>query len=82
MPLYDFQCDSCSEEFEAFAPGEPDGSEERTRCPSCSSVEVLRFFPSRVAAYTSAQRRGRVVDLSSGGCPCGSQGHGHAHARH
>lgn len=79
MPLYDFRCDSCAEEFEEFAPAELNtNSGAEPRCPACGSGALTRQFASRIAVHTSAQRRGRVVDLSSAGCPCG----GHRHAGH
>jgi putative FmdB family regulatory protein len=66
MPFYDYLCTACGQVFEALTqPGEA-----RDNCPGCGSRKVSRQVVSRVAVRTSSQRRGRVVDLSSGSCPC------------
>ena len=75
MPIYDFICTGCGNGFEDFAPVDP--GEERLSCPACGSSEVSRQIVSRIAVRTRVQRRGGVVDLSSGACPC--VGHKHAH---
>ena len=81
MPLYDFRCNGCADEFEQFASAMPDGNGDtyaEPSCPACGSPELTRLFKS-VAIQTSAQRQGRVVDLSSGSCRHPGHGHGHGH---
>jgi putative FmdB family regulatory protein len=39
MPTYDYVCDSCGHEFEAF---EPITSQPRTDCPECSVPKLRR----------------------------------------
>ena len=78
MPLYDFQCADCGQAFEDFAPASPDATTAPTACPECSSQAVERQLVARVAVRTSARHTGRVLDLSSGACPCSA----HGHARH
>jgi len=75
MLTFDFVCNSCREAFEAFVSTGPDGSREPVACPACGSGEVARQV-SGFALRTSARRRGRVVDLSSGGCPVPGHRHG------
>lgn len=75
MPIYEFRCEACGEAFERIV----QAGGEHTRCPGCGSDEVSRRV-SAFAARTSAQRRGGVVDLSSGCCPCGGGARGHSHA--
>lgn len=39
MPLYDFACDACGDEFEAVAP-----AGGTAPCPTCDSAEVRRLW--------------------------------------
>jgi len=39
MPLHDFECQSCSNLYEAMARGE-----EKPPCPACGSTEVLKLI--------------------------------------
>ncbi|MFQ5894535.1 MAG: zinc ribbon domain-containing protein [Nitrospinota bacterium] len=74
MPIYEFLCEACGEVFERITHGSP----ERPDCPACGSTDVSRQV-STFAARTSVQRRGGVVDLSSGCCPCGGGTRRHSH---
>lgn len=74
MPIYEFLCEACGEVFERVAQSRL----ERADCPACGSAEVERLV-SAFAARTSVQRRGGVVDLSSGCCPCSRSGPRHPH---
>ncbi|MBI3128695.1 MAG: zinc ribbon domain-containing protein [Candidatus Tectomicrobia bacterium] len=75
MPIYEFHCEPCGETFECIM----QEAGKRVPCPGCGSDEVSRRV-SAFAARTSVQRRGGVVDLSSGCCPCTRGGAGHFHA--
>lgn len=75
MPIHEFQCRKCGEAFEQIFSGPP----VAIRCPVCGSKEAERLV-SAFAARTSTQRRGGVVDLSSGCCPCAKGGAGRFHA--
>lgn len=76
MPVHDYLCKACGEcfEFLTLSPG------ETVVCASCGSDRVSRQVVSRIALRGRSRQRGRVVDLSSGSCPCA--GHGPAHGHH
>jgi putative FmdB family regulatory protein len=48
MPIYEYVCKTCGNEFELLIRGE-----EKPECPSCSSKDLTRNFSSP-AAHTSA----------------------------
>ena len=75
MPIHDFLCHGCGELFEALIQSSAD--EDRNDCPACGSDTVSRQIVSRVSVRTRVQRRGGVVDLSSGQCPCSAGKHAH-----
>lgn len=71
MPIYELLCAGCGTRFERITQGGPASFE----CPACGSGDVSRQVSAISVRGTSAQRRGRVIDLSSGHCPCGSDRH-------
>ncbi len=74
MPIHDYHCEACGESFEFLTlPGE-----DAVSCAACGSDRVARQVVSRIAVRGANQRRGRVIDMSSGACPC--SGHGHRHS--
>lgn len=65
MPLYEYQCENCGEEFELRRPIA--ASDEPAPCPNCSSPESKRqvsLFMAFVKGPESSQALG-------GGCGCG-----------
>lgn len=54
MPLFDFECQKCHEQFEELVFGST-----QVRCPKCADAEVKKL-PSRVA----------IGRASSGGSSC------------
>lgn len=54
MPLYQFRCDSCTDEWEDFFPI----GESPSRCPQCGSSEVCRVFtvPAQRVDETKSER--------------------------
>ena len=46
-------------------------SDEKAACPSCGSKRVAQLPVLRTAIRTSMGRERRVIDMSSGLCPCG-----------
>jgi len=74
MPIHDYHCETCGESFEYLTLAR----DEAVACAKCGSERVARQVVSRISVRGMSQRRGRVVDLSSGACPC--SGHGHRHS--
>lgn len=72
MPYFNYSCDDCDERFEALS--YQNGAD--VQCPVCDADRVTRQVGARVAVLTSVQRKGGVMDLSSGACP-GCSNHGH-----
>jgi putative FmdB family regulatory protein len=62
MPLYEYVCAKCEEEFEFLVRGG-----ETPACPTCGS-ESLRQQLSVVAAHTSSQESSSCATPSQGGC--------------
>ncbi len=72
MPFYDYLCDACGQAFEVLTrPGE-----DSDPCPACGSDKSSRQIVSRIAVRASNRPHGRVIDLSSGSCPCAGHRHG------
>jgi putative FmdB family regulatory protein len=74
MPIYELLCAACGTRFERIT----QGGQTAFDCPACSSSDVSRQVSAISVRGTTAQRRGRVIDLSSGHCPC-HQSHPHTH---
>ena len=77
MPFFDYLCDECGDVFEFLTRVNCDTGADPIQCPACGSDKASRQVNSRVAIKTSLQSRGRVMDLSSGACPCGPHKHLH-----
>jgi len=67
MPVYGYACSRCGTAFEALVRS----SDEKAACPSCGSKRVAQLPVLRTAIRTSMGRERRVIDMSSGLCPCG-----------
>lgn len=74
MPVHDYLCEVCGESFEFLTLSH----DEAVACAACGSGHVARQVVSRIAVRGLNQRRGKVVDLSSGTCPCNRHGHRHS----
>ncbi len=51
MPLYEFLCEKCQEEFEELCSG-PD-KKEKVRCPNCGSEETVPLMSATQVASCS-----------------------------
>ena len=51
MPLYDFVCRSCDEQFEARA-----GFDESTSCPACGAPDAERVISLFAGPFTTGMR--------------------------
>jgi putative FmdB family regulatory protein len=51
VPLYDFRCRSCGEEFEEFVP-----ASTRPPCPACGAPEAERLLTSFAGPFTVGLR--------------------------
>jgi putative FmdB family regulatory protein len=67
MLSYSYACQACKHEFDALV----ESSVERPDCPICGSKKTLLDPICRPVIRPSNWRRHRVLDMSSGGCPCG-----------
>lgn len=69
MPIYEYCCQDCNEEFETLVFGD-----EKPDCPSCSSGNVCRQMS--VCGFLSKGSGGETVSKSAGsacgGCAAGS----------
>lgn len=73
MRVYDFGCEDCGTAFEAFLRS----AEDPRQCPRCGSERSTQRPTLHISISTSGTRRGRVIDMSSQACPCGSRNHTH-----
>ncbi len=74
MPLYDFACDACGEQFEAMAP-----AGGTAPCPACGAPEPRRIFTPiapplkfglRGAAKRDSEGRRAELPVRTGPSPC------------
>ena len=77
MPIYEYRCDPCAEEFEELVRG-PDAP---VACPSCGSADVDRLL-STFAGVGGRQsgalpEHPRFSRPAGGGCCGGACGHMH-----
>jgi putative FmdB family regulatory protein len=63
MPIFEYRCQKCSEEFEKIIMGE----EKNVECPQCGGTETKKLLSS-FAVQSSTQ----VGFSESGPCPCGA----------
>ena len=64
MPIYEYQCQDCRQEFEYLV----FGGEEPDKCPSCQSEKVCRLMSA--CGFLSKGAGGETVS-SSAGSSCG-----------
>ncbi len=75
MRVFDFRCDGCGAAFEAFLRS----IDESQQCPECGSSSLSRQPTLQLSIRAGSARRGRLIDMSSGSCPCGCAGRAQAH---
>jgi putative FmdB family regulatory protein len=51
VPLYDFRCRSCGEQFEEFAP-----AGQSVPCPACGTPDAERVYHAFAGPFTTAPR--------------------------
>ena len=71
--IFDFLCAECGNSFEVIVRS----AGESRQCPRCESSSVARQPVMEMSIRTSNTRHGRLVDMSSNSCPCGSAGSKH-----
>jgi putative FmdB family regulatory protein len=70
MPIYEFKCSKCGEEFEDLVPM----SDPRTTCPSCGARRVEKLVPSTVGIVFKGS--GFYVTDNNKHTPSGNGGNG------
>jgi len=63
MPIFEYRCKECSEEFEKIIIGK----EEDVECPQCGSPETRKLLSS-----FAVQANNQVAFSEPGPCPCGA----------
>lgn len=72
MPIYEYECAACGEEFETLVRSMSDA--ERQKCPECGSTRCRKVFSVFAAQGTAskASSGGGCADCSSSNCStCG-----------
>lgn len=65
MPLYDYKCEKCGEEFEQLiAAGKKNAA---VKCPKCNSTKTARQFSSFTGTCGAAA--GNASSCPTGTCP-------------
>jgi putative FmdB family regulatory protein len=64
MPIYEYACKSCGDEFEALV-----RSRSVPNCPSCRSTELEK----KLSVFATAASNAEAASLADG--PCGTCGH-------
>jgi len=73
MPIYDYQCRSCQQNFEQFVK-----AGETPACPACGRTDIVRLFtPS--AAVSTAKTRERALAGARSRAKAVKQEKDHAH---
>ncbi len=67
MPLYEYQCNDCGEEFEKMVPFSQ--ADQNQTCPSCLSQDTYKKISTIASHGTSLS-----VSSVSSGSSCGSRG--------
>ena len=72
MPIYEFSCGSCGEQFEELVGSHVGKGEEEVRCPACGAEEVKRLISSSYAPIhrqmtANEKRRSEAARDTSGG---------------
>ncbi|RJQ63598.1 MAG: zinc ribbon domain-containing protein [Desulfobacteraceae bacterium] len=69
MPIYEYQCKSCNEEFECLVMGN-----EKPCCPCCNSKKVGKRMSACgfVSKGSKGETVSRAAGSSCGGCTAGS----------
>ncbi len=62
MPIYEYQCGKCGNDFEKLLPR---ANAPKPACPSCGSRQVTKQFSSFSATASSA----KTESCSMGSCP-------------
>ena len=68
MPMFEYQCQDCSRQFEAFV------TKDRTpACPSCHGTELRKLLSSPGMVGTAAPRETGSFPSCGMGCGCHNQ---------
>jgi putative FmdB family regulatory protein len=79
MPIYEYRCKKCGQEFELLV----SASTTDVSCPECSSPKVTRkFSPFAVGTSSRAPSRESASGPRSSGHSCSSCGGGHCATCH
>jgi putative FmdB family regulatory protein len=63
MPIYEYQCKKCGNEFDYLVLGGDDAPE---RCPSCKGKKITRLLS--VCSFVSKGKGGQKVKSSASSC--------------
>jgi putative FmdB family regulatory protein len=63
MPIYEYRCDSCGEDFEKLVFGN-----QEVTCPKCTSKEVKKKFSVFCATGTEKPLAGTAASVSCASC--------------
>ena len=67
MPIYEYQCNNCSENFETLVMGS-----STPECPSCNSKDLSRLMSACGFISKSSGPSGETTVKSAGTSACGS----------
>ncbi len=65
MPIYEYKCNSCGEDFEKLVYGN-----QEVNCPKCSSKEVKKKFSVFCSSGTERPLAGATASSGSGCTSC------------
>ncbi|MEN8210928.1 MAG: zinc ribbon domain-containing protein [Thermodesulfobacteriota bacterium] len=67
MPIYEYRCNHCSENFETLVMGS-----SKPKCPSCNSKDLSRLMSACGFISKSSGPSGETTVKSAGSSACGS----------
>lgn len=65
MPIYEYQCEKCGDDFEKLVPR---SDSPLPVCPACGSKRVTK----QLSNFSAAVSTGKAQSCSMGSCPAGS----------
>lgn len=70
MPIYEYKCDACGNQFEKLVRA----SSPSVACPSCGGAKVEQQYSTFAAQMAASKSGGACAPMPSGGCGAGACG--------
>jgi len=65
MPMYEFRCEKCSEEYVDLTSYDESGKYPNTKCPKCGSKKKEKLIPSSITIMNTSSTN-NIFDIKAG----------------